>query len=152
MRSLIRNPLISHSASRNKRLALTLLMSFCLTYVGQAFATPMVCMMPANEVTKVSASSPCHDMMSESNSNVQSMTATSTKIDVMDCCDSTTSDAGLAMTSHDCACADSGCGASFIFIASFSCGSLSINEQPHYYSTIGFPNQIDSALFRPPIA
>jgi hypothetical protein len=124
--------------------------------MGQAFATPMVCMMPANEVTKVSASSPCHDMMSESNSNAQSMTDASTDIStktgVMDCCDSTSSDDGLAITSHDCACADSGCGASFIFIASFSCGSLSINEQPHYYSTIGFPNQIDSALFRPPIA
>lgn len=150
MRSFIRNPLISHSASRNKRLGLILLVSFCLTYMGQAFATPMICMMPANEMVDVSTSSPCHQTMSESSI---SSPMPGTAVGTMDCCDpaNSNSDTGL-MTSHDCACADSGCGASLIFITSFSCGSLSISEQPQYYSTIGFPNQIDSALFRPPIA
>lgn len=158
MRSFIRNPLISHSASRNKRLGLILLVSFCLTYMGQAFATPMICMMPANEMVGVSTSSPCHDIMPESKANAQPMTNIGTNIGTeagtMDCCDSTNSgsDTDLTITSHDCACADSGCGASLILIASFSCGSLSINEQSRYYSTIGFLNQIDSALFRPPIA
>ena len=159
MRSFICNPLtrhsvISHSASRNKSLTLTLLVSFCLTYMGQAFATPMVCMMPMNDMANASTPSPCHLMMSESNIDHPSMADTGAAMGMMDCCDASNSDSdsGLTITSQGCTCADSGCGASLIFIASFSCSSLSISEQSYFYSTIGFPNQIDSTLFRPPIA
>lgn len=128
---------------------LTLLVSFCLTYMGQAFAMPMICMMPANGVstndTSSSTVSPCHQMMSEASD--QSPTGT------MDCCDQMDSDSdGLIMTSHNCVCPDGGCGASLTFVSVFSSTVLTINEQPDYYSTIGFPSQIDSALFRPPIA
>jgi hypothetical protein len=155
MTSFIRNSLTSKPASRNKRLALTLLVSFCLTYMGQAFAMPMICMMPASEmaassVSTASASSPCHHRMPESSNTTQS----TSEVGIMDCCDQMDSDnaAGLPMSVHDCACADGGCGASLTLLISFSSCSLNISEQPHYYSTIGFPSQIDSALFRPPIA
>ncbi len=151
MKSFIRNSLTSNPGSRKKRLALTLLVSFCLTYMGQAFATPMICMMPANGVsshdTSSSTVSPCHQMMSEASASDQSPTGT------MDCCDQMDSDSdGLIMTSHDCACPDGGCGASLTFVTSFSSSALTISDQPDYYSTIGLPSQIDSALFRPPIA
>ena len=150
MKSFIRNSLTSNPGSRKKRLALTLLVSFCLTYMGQAFAMPMICMMPGNGSANDTSSSkvpPCHQMMSEASSSAQSPTGT------MDCCDQMDSDSdGLIMTSHDCVCPDGGCGASLTFVASFPSSALTISEQPDYYSTIGFPSQIDSALFRPPIA
>lgn len=151
MTSFIRNSLTSNSSSRKKRLALTLLVSFCLTYMGQAFATPMICMMPVNNISSNDASSspdsPCHQMMSEASDSDQSPTGT------MGCCDQMDSGSdGLKMASHDCACPDGGCGASLTFVTSFPSSVLTISDQPDYYSTIGFPSQIDSALFRPPIA
>ncbi len=146
MKSFIRNSLTSIPSSRKKRLALTLLVSFCLTYMGQAFATPMICMMPVND-TSSSTVSPCHQIMSEASGSAQA------PIEIMDCCDQMDSDSdGLIMTSHDCACPDGGCGASLTFVISFSSSALTITEQANYYSTTGFPSQIDSALFRPPIA
>lgn len=149
MKSFTRNTLTSNPSFRKKRLALTLLVSFCLAYMGQAFATPMICMMPVNDVSSndvsSSTASPCHQMMSEASD--QSPTGT------MDCCNQMDSDSdGLTMTSQDCACPDGGCGASLTFVTGFSSSALTISEQPDYYSTIGFPSQIDSALFRPPIA
>jgi len=150
MKSFIRNSLTSNPGSRKKRLALTLLVSFCLTFMGQAFATPMICMMPGNGSANDTSSStvpPCHQMMSEASSSAQSPAGT------MDCCDQMDSGSdGLKMISHDCACPDGGCGASLTFVTSFPSSALTISEQPDYYSTIGFPSQIDSALFRPPIA
>jgi len=129
--------------------------------MGQAFATPMICMMPANEIADASpvpsssaqSSSaqsntmlPCHQVMPEASGSTQS------PIGAMDCCDQMGSESDdLIMTSHDCACPEGGCGASLTFVSSFSSTVLTINEQPDYYSTIGFPSQIDSALFRPPI-
>lgn len=158
MRSFIRNSLKSSPDSRNRRLALTLLVSFCLTYMGQAFAMPMICTMSASEMAALTASSlPCHQMMSEASASTQSIATsigTAADTDTMDCCDhmDSVNDTGLTMSSDDCACPDGGCGASLTFLTSFSCSALTISGQPHYYSTIGFPNQIDSALFRPPIA
>jgi hypothetical protein len=116
----------------------------------------MICMMPANEIANASpvpsssaqsnAMLPCHQMMPEVSGSTQS------PVGAMDCCDQMGSESdGLIMTSHDCACPDGGCGASLTFVSSFSSTVLIINEQPDYYSTIGFPSQIDSALFRPPI-
>jgi hypothetical protein len=164
MKSFIRNSLTSKPASRNKRLALTLLVSFCLTYIGQAFAMPMMCMMPASDEVDSSISSvsvakftdaefkglsPCHQMMSETSTAAD---ATPDNVGIMDCCDQVDSDSGVAISTHDCACSDGGCSASITFFSSFSYSSLNVSEQPYYYSTIGFPSQIDSALFRPPIA
>jgi hypothetical protein len=148
MKSFISNSLISNPASGNKRLTLLLLVSFCLTYMGQAFATPMMCMMPAN--TQANVESPCHHTMSESAVSTQFVV----KKSAMDCCDDINfkGDKSSTISSHNCSCFDGGCGASLIFLASFSCSSLNISELPYHYSTIGFPNQIDSALFRPPIA
>jgi hypothetical protein len=148
MTLFISNSLISNPTLRNKRLALLLLVSFCLTYMGQAFATPMMCMMPAN--TQENGASPCHHTMSESVVSDQLVV----KNNAMDCCDDTNieGDESSTISSHNCSCLDGGCGASLTFLASFSCSSLNISELPHHYSTIGFPNQIDSALFRPPIA
>jgi hypothetical protein len=152
MRSYIRNSLISNPISgnkclRNKRLALILLVSFCLTYMGQAFAIPMVCMMPAAEVADPSTSPPCHLSTSDFNDSAQPMTGT------MTCCDQINSDdANLTMSTHDCACPDGCYGATLTFISSFPCNPFKISEQPYSYSMMGFPNQIDAALFRPPIA
>jgi hypothetical protein len=147
MISFISNSLISNPALRNKRLALLLLVSFCLTYMGQAFATPMMCMMPANSQANVA--SPCHHMMSESAVSTQLVVKSSS----MDCCDDTNiEDERSTSSSHNCSCLDGGSGASITFLASVSCSSLNISELSYYYSTMGFPNQIDSALFRPPIA
>jgi hypothetical protein len=152
MRSFICNSLISNPASRNKRLALLLLVSFCLTYMGQAFATPMMCMMPANAQAnaQANAASPCHHTMSESAVSTQ----LAVKSRVMDCCDDTNleGDERSTISSHNCSCLDGGSGTSLTFLASVSCSSLSISELPYHYATMGFPNQIDSALFRPPIA
>ena len=155
MTSFIRNSLISSPVSRSKRLAFMLLVSFCLTYMGQAFAMPMVCMMPSNDVNdvnpaSVNSASPCHQTMAEPNVSTQPMAESET----MDCCEQMNSagDTSLTLSSHDCSCSDGGCGASLTFLSSFSCSSLTISDQPHYYSTSGFPSQIDSALFRPPIA
>lgn len=158
MRSFIRNSLKSNPDSRNRRLALTLLVSFCLTYMGQAFAMPMICTMSASEMAALTASSlPCHQMISEASASTQpiaTIVETAADTDTMDCCDHMDSlnDTGLTISSDDCTCPDGGCGASLTFLTSFSCSALTISGQPHYYSTIGFPNQIDSALFRPPIA
>jgi hypothetical protein len=147
MRSFICSSLISNPASRNKRLALLLLVSFCLTYMGQAFATPMICMMPAN--AQANAASPCHHKMSESVVSTQLVVKSS----AMDCCDDKNiEDERSTISSHNCSCLDGSSGTSLIFLASFSCSSLNISELPYHYSAIGFPNQIDSALFRPPIA
>jgi hypothetical protein len=154
MRSYIRNSLISNPISgnkclRNKRLALILLVSFCLTYMGQAFAIPMVCMTPAGEVADSNASLPCHHSTAESDHITQPITETGT----MNCCNQMNSDdANLTISPHDCACPDGGYGAPLTFIISFSCNPFKISEQPYSYSTMGFPNQIDAALFRPPIA
>jgi hypothetical protein len=148
MRSFICNSSISNPVLRNKRLALLLLVSFCLTYMGQAFATPMMCMMPAN--TEANDASPCHHTMSESAVSNQPVV----KSGAMGCCDQKNleGDESSMISSHNCSCFDGGCGASLTFLASVSCSSFSINELPYHYSTIGFPNQIDSPLFRPPIA
>jgi hypothetical protein len=158
MKSYIRNSLMSNSISgnkclRNKRLALILLISFCLTYMGQAFAIPMVCMMPAAEVADSKASLPCHHSMVESDHSTQPITETGAETGTMTCCDQMNSDdANLTMSTHDCACPDGGYGATLMLISSFSCNPFKISEQPYSYSTMGFPNQIDAALFRPPIA
>jgi hypothetical protein len=148
MRSFICNSSISNPVLRNKRLAFLLLVSFCLTYMGQAFATPMMCMMPAN--TQANVESPCHHTMSESAVSNQLVV----KSGAMDCCDDTNfkGDESSMTSSHNCSCLDGGCGASLTFLASVSCSSFSISELPYHYSTIGFPNRIDSPLFRPPIA
>jgi hypothetical protein len=156
MTSFICNSLISNPVLRNKRLALLLLLSFFLTYMGQAFATPMMCMMPASERVELTPSSqtngasPCHHMMSESTVSNQLVVKSS----AMDCCDdiSFKGDESSTISSPNCTCLDGGCGSSLTFLASFSCSSLSISELSYHYSTMGFPNQIDSALFRPPIA
>jgi hypothetical protein len=148
MTSFINNSLISNPAPRNKRLALLLLLSFCLTYMGQAFATPMMCMMPAN--SQANAVTPCHHMMSESIVSNQLVAKSST----MDCCDdiSFKGDESSTINSPNCTCLDGGSGVSLTFLASVSCSSVSISELPYHYSTMGFPNQIDPTLFRPPIA
>ncbi|MGK0248026.1 MAG: hypothetical protein ACI910_000754 [Oleispira sp.] len=151
MTSFICNSLISKPASRNKRLALLLLVSFCLTSMGQAFATPMMCMMPANSQANAQANgaSPCHHTMSESAVSTQLVVESR----VMDCCDDTSiGDDSSTISSPDCSCLDGGSGASLTFLARVSCSSLSISELPYHYSTMGFPNQIDPTLFRPPIA
>jgi hypothetical protein len=147
MISSICNSLISNPVSRNKRLTLLLLVSFCLTYMGQAFATPMMCMMPAN--TQANVASPCHHMMSAS-----AVSKPVVESGAMDCCDDTNfkGDKNLTISSLNCSCLDGGSGASLTFVASVSCSSLSIFEVPYHYSTMGFPNQIDPTLFRPPIA
>lgn len=159
MKSIIHKPLVTQP--RNKRLALMMLMSFCLTFVGQAFATPMVCMMPADEMI-----SPCHQMLTKAKSDdsqsnsyqaVSEITAFKKAVShsmLMDCCNDTdsTSEASSTMNSDQCACPDGSCATTLSIITGLSNSSRLLSEQPNYNSITGFPSQIESALFRPPIA
>ena len=121
-----------------KSLVLTLLLSF----IGQAWALPAICTMSDAEV---SSSSPCHDMMmAEGLAILGSSEIDSTEIE-MDCCDP------ITMADSSCSCPDDGCSASFSFSSQDVTDSFSYNEQANYYSQSGFPKQINSALFRPPI-
>ncbi len=143
MKSFLRKPLIS-----NKRLTLTLLISFFLTYMGQAFALPMVCDMSSGEVSSseaVSAVSPCHRVQADQ--GMLKAAETSDLNMLMDCCDQ-----GDASFTHDCACPDGSCAASLTFTLNVSTSFLAFSEQALYFSTTRFLSQIESALFRPPIA
>lgn len=143
-------PFLRKQSVSLKSLVLILLLSF----IGQAWALPVVCTMSNNDFTNSEVSnseilatdvlvdkksaSPCHMMAiasSATSSNAQ-----------MDCCDSPT------MADASCSCPDSGCSASIPFSSENSTSSYSYHEQANYYSQSGFPNQINSALFRPPIA
>lgn len=126
-----------------KSLVLILLLSF----IGQAWALPAICTMSE---TEVSSASPCHDMMMAAGSVIlESSDITSADIESaemnMDCCDP------VAMTDSSCSCPDNGCSASLSFASQAFTDSFSYNGQVNYYSQSGFPNQINSALFRPPI-
>jgi len=117
-----------------KSLVLTLLLSF----IGQAWALPAICTMSDAEM---SSSSPCHDMMTVEGSTILE----SADIE-MDCCDP------VSMAGSSCSCPDDGCSASLSFSSQDLTDSFSYNGQANYYSQSGFPKQINSALFRPPIA
>jgi len=122
-----------------RSLVLTLLLSF----IGQAWALPAVCTMSEAEV---SSSSPCHDMMMAEDSIILASADIESAEMNMDCCDP------VAMTDSSCSCPDNGCSASLSFASQAFPDSFSYNGQVNYYSQSGFPNQINSALFRPPIA
>ncbi|MBL4882307.1 MAG: hypothetical protein JKX82_13540 [Oleispira sp.] len=133
-----------------KSLVLTLLLSF----IGQAWALPAVCTMSSSKMSSSEVSStdmlaadmliekksasPCH-MMAIEGSAASSETQ-------MDCCDS------AVMAESSCSCPDGGCTGSIPFSSQSFTNAYSFNGQGNYYSQSGFPNQINSALFRPPIA
>lgn len=145
----------------NKCLAIMMLMSFCLTFVGQAFATPMVCSTSVDETT-----SPCHQMQtkaksddSESNSyqavsEITDFKKGATHSMLMECCNDTdsTNEASSTMNSDQCACPDGSSATSLSIITGLSNSLRLLSEQPNYNSITGFLSQIESALFRPPIA
>ncbi len=125
-----------------KSLVLILLLSF----IGQAWALPAICTMSE---TEVSSASPCHDMMAEGSAILAIADIASADIESaemnMDCCDPVT------MTGSSCSCPDDGCSASLSFASQAFTDSFSYGGQVNYYSQSGFPNQINSAVFRPPI-
>ena len=124
--------------SRKQSISLrSLVLTLLLSFIGQAWALPTVCNMVE---TEASNASPCHSMMAE-----ESSTEVKTQL-AMDCCDTPT------MADSSCSCPDSGCSASVPVSTQASTSSYSFNEQGNYYSQSGFPSQINSALFRPPIA
>ena len=147
MKSFLRKQSISL-----KCLVITLLLSF----IGQAVALPDICTMAQPEsimmndgLTKSvsiqqTGASPCHSM-SMSMTMSQDLNASPDKQRVMDCCDSPT------MADSSCSCPDDGCSASFPFSNQNITGMSSYSEHRNYYPQPGFPRQVNSALFRPPI-
>ena len=118
-----------------KSLVLTLLLSF----IGQAWALPDICAMSNNDMAiEKKSASPCHMMGIEG-----SAAASETQ---MDGCDSPTK------ADASCSCPDEGCSGSILFSNQDFANAYSFSGQGNYYSQSGFPNQINSALFRPPIA
>lgn len=151
MKSFLRKQSISL-----KCLVVTLLLSF----IGQAVALPDVCTMAQSgsimknvmmnqslsESTSIQQTGalPCHSM-SMSMTMSQDLNASPDKQRVMDCCDSPT------MADSSCSCPDEGCSASFPSSNQNITSASSYSEHRDYYSQPGFPNQVNSALFRPPI-
>jgi hypothetical protein len=139
-------PFLRKQSISIKSLVLILLLSF----IGQAWALPAVCtmtkggmskaVMPAADMVTIerNSTSPCH-MMAIEDSAASSGAQ-------MDCCDSP------IMSDSSCSCPDDGCSASIPFSTENSTSSCLHSGQANYYSQSGFPNQINSALFRPPIA
>ena len=123
-----------------KSLVLTLLLSF----IGQAWALPDICamsstdMLAADMIIEKKSASPCHMMAIEG-----SAASLETQ---MDCCDSPTK------ADSSCSCPDEGCSGSILFSSQDFASAYSFSGQGNYYSQSGFPNQINLALFRPPIA
>lgn len=132
-----------------KSLVLTLLLSF----IGQAWALPDICamssskvsssevsssgMLAADRVIEKKSASPCHMMTEGSAASLAAQ---------MDCCESPTK------ADSSCTCPDEGCSGSIIFSSQDFASAYSYSGLGNYYSQSGFPNQINSALFRPPIA
>lgn len=151
----IRGLFISRCSDYQRRLTQVLLLFFCLAFIGQAFARPMVCEMSANSMINANTSSagsamPCHLMLSADHDNLTTLDATRFS---MDCCEPMDTHADRqVIADHDCACPDGGSALSFTIITRLTDRSLSTHEQAHYYSTSGFSSPINSALFRPPIA
>lgn len=147
MKSFLRKQSISL-----KCLVVTLLLSF----IGQAVALPDVCTMAQSgsimknvmmnqslsESTSIQQTGalPCHSMTMS-----QDLTTSPDNQMAMDCCDSPT------MADSSCSCPDDGCSASFPSSNQNITSASSYSEHRNYYSQPGFPNQVNSALFRPPI-
>ena len=152
MKSFLRKQSISL-----KSLVITLLLSF----IGQAVALPDVCTMAQSEsimknvmvnesLTKSvsiqqTGTLPCHSM-SMTMTMSQDLPSSPDNQMAMDCCDSPT------MADSSCSCPDDGCSASFPFSNQNITSTSSYSEHRNYYSQPGFPSQVNSALFRPPIA
>jgi hypothetical protein len=154
MKSFLRKQSISL-----KSLVITLLLSF----IGQAVALPDVCTMAQSEsimknvmlnesLTKSvsiqqTGTLPCHSMsMTMTMTMSQGLPPSPDNQMAMDCCDSPT------MADSSCSCPDDGCSASFPFSNQNITGMSSYSEHRNYYPQPGFPRQVNSALFRPPIA
>ena len=153
MKSFLRKQSISL-----KSLVITLLLSF----IGQAVALPDVCTMAQSEsimknvmvnesLTKSvsiqqTGTLPCHSMsMTMTMTMSQDLPSSPDNQMAMDCCDSPT------MADSSCSCPDDGCSASFPSSNQNITSASSYSEHRDYYSQPGFPNQVNSALFRPPI-
>ena len=148
MKSFLRKQSISL-----KCLVVTLLLSF----IGQAVALPDVCTMAQSgsimknvmmnqslsESTSIQQTGalPCHSMTMS-----QDLTTSPDNQMAMDCCDSPT------MADSSCSCPDDGCSASFPSSNQNITSASSYSEHRNYYPQPGFPRQVNSALFRPPIA
>lgn len=165
MKSFLRKQSISL-----KCLVITLLLSF----IGQAVALPDVCTMDQMGTSNADSSAgmsdmisvqakddmPCHSMtdsmtdsMTYSINHSMNMTQGADQSTVpehhqsaMDCCDSP------MMADSSCSCPDNGCSGSVPFFSQNIPDSSSYSEHRSYYAQPRFPNQISSALFRPPIA
>jgi hypothetical protein len=130
-----------------------LVLMLLLSFLGQAFASVSVCVMSIDNSKSLllevplkvalEAPLPCHSIMKEDNVDEVS---SSELPSAMDCCD----DHSIAMD-HDCGCPDGSCSASMSFSSQEITSSFTYSEQANSYSQLGFPTQISSALFRPPI-
>lgn len=133
-----------------------LVVTLLLFFIGQAVALPDVCTMAQSgsimknvmmnqslsESTSIQQTGalPCHSMTMS-----QDLTTSPDNQMAMDCCDSPT------MADSSCSCPDDGCSASFPSSNQNITSASSYSEHRNYYSQPGFPNQVNSALFRPPI-
>jgi hypothetical protein len=153
MKSFLRKQSISL-----KCLVITLLLSF----IGQAVALPDVCTMDKVGTSNADSSAgmsdmisvqakddmPCHSMTDSMNmtQGADQSTVPEHHQSAMDCCDSP------MMADSSCSCPDNGCSGSVPFFSQNIPDSSSYSEHRSYYAQPRFPNQISSALFRPPIA
>ncbi len=137
-----------------KSLVLVLMLSF----IGQALAVPVGCVMQSDDVNSTHSVMteevpPCHQ------SSLPIPAADLAKPDQsesMNCCDSLSSGLQRVDSSqthgHDCSCPDSGCSLLFSLLESVSNNPKILSDSLAIITTIALPKQINSALFRPPIA
>ena len=132
------------TASRISKQALVLML--LLSFLGQAFASVSVCAMSmvSSDVMIVEASEVTSSLLDGSLPCQQQMIETET---VMDCCDE-----GSVMMDHSCSCPDGGCAGSISFISNASNSPSFNHDAINSFITARFSSQINSALFRPPIA
>ena len=130
-----------HAVSRQ-----VLVFVMLLSFLGQAFASPSVCINTERDTANgasvssernVVMQSPCHQMMSSLEANVDR---------AMNCCDQ-----DAMAIDHSCSCPDGSCAGSLSFISYLPISSLFITETSAIFELQRFTSQIDSALFRPPI-
>lgn len=148
-----------------------LVMTLLLSFIGQAVALPDVCTMAHTHTATLSSIDvaidgavdvdrdmseksipPCHRMNMAQNLPAPDDKQQTENQRTMDCCNSPDLLDGASMDGASCSCADDGCSASFPLPNKSLTGSPSFSEHRQYYSQPGFPSQVNSALFRPPIA
>lgn len=136
----------------------SLILVLMLSFIGQALALPVGCVMQPDDVNSANSVMaeelpPCHQ---SSLPIAAADRVTPDQSESMSCCDSLSSGIQGVDSSqthgHDCSCPDSGCSLLFSLLESVSHNQKILSDSLAIITTIALPKQINSALFRPPIA